>query len=366
MRHLFLLLFCLCTVIASAQSPQKTVLFEKITSAGCGGCAYGDFILDSLEADGINFIPVHIHWHNATHIDSMTTAAGDSILTDYLVLSPSGMIDRVKFDSLNWVPTSFLDGWRELIQERYLDPVYANVWGEARYDSMTRMMEIDVAGEFLMNTSGDIRVNAYVLENGLTGSGDGWDQDNSFHTWPGHPMEGMGNPMTNYTHNHVLTYTAGGPWGEPGIIPPTVNANDTFAHTFQQYIDPWVNDQNLEVVVLVQRFDPDKEMREILNAAMAPLDADTGGTGVGLRETLDYLDFNLYPNPANDQFTLSFKQPQTGAGGITNLVGQDVQSFNLNNQHQLVCDVSYLQAGIYFVWIEDANGKRRTKRLRVH
>ena len=367
-RTLLVLIAFAITLSTTAQTPEKMVLFEKVTSAGCGGCAYGDTILDTMAIAGSQFIPVHIHWHNSTHIDSLTSVDGDSLLVDYLLLSPAGMIDRRKFSDLNMVPVSFLDDWKARIDGQYQEVVYCNVSGVARYDSLTRAMEVDISGEFLQPTSGEIHVNAYLMENGVVGSGPGFDQDNSFHTWPGHFMEGVGNPLTNYTHDHVLRNILGTPWGTPGIVPDPVSAGFTFTHTFQHTVSADLDETQLEVVVLVQRWNTDPNQRDILNANYAAINAtviDTTGNNVGLAESAIAPGFRLYPNPAQSRVDVRFSEAVTGTLGLTDLVGRTQWQQRVNGVASQRVDLQGLPAGVYFVWLEQEDGRRHTQRLVV-
>jgi hypothetical protein len=345
MKKLLTIFFILATTVAVAQTPQKKILMEKISSAGCGGCGYGDYIIDSLMQLNSNVIPVVIHWHNATHIDSLTSPDGDSILADYLAISPSAMFDRKKYSDLNWIATSFLDDWQYRIDERSLDPVAVNVDGVTSYNPATRELTVDVSGEFLITTAGDIRVNAYITENHLVGSGPGWDQDNSFHTWPGHPMEGMGHPMTNYHHNHVVRKMMGGHFGAAGIIPNPVNPNDTFAHTFQYTLDPEWNDNEIEVVVMVQMYHADSSRREILNARLLPVT----GSPVSIDE-VEAAQFNIYPNPGTGIFQVQIENNgEPVLAEVFDLTGRKVTTQMCSGNATTPLDLSKNEKGIYTI-----------------
>lgn len=69
---------------------------------------------------------------------------------------------------------------------------------------------------------------------------------------------------------------------------------------------------------------------------------------------------SLYPNPAQQSVTIKGMQPLT-KGTITNLFGQYVKYFSIDNQKDVTLDISNLPAGIYFVKVN--NNERMIKRF---
>jgi hypothetical protein len=76
----------------------------------------------------------------------------------------------------------------------------------------------------------------------------------------------------------------------------------------------------------------------------------------------DTFEFSIYPNPANDNLTISLGDSQTAVLSICDQLGQVVWlgqiSQGINN-----VNISAFSPGIYFVQIDDLNQNRRTLKL---
>jgi len=91
----------------------------------------------------------------------------------------------------------------------------------------------------LSAVTGDYRLNLYITEDSIVGSGAGYDQHNYYSSqtsggsaWSGSPYVGMADPIVGWSHNHVLRKAVGGAWGTTGIIPVTVAAGSNYTHTY--------------------------------------------------------------------------------------------------------------------------------------
>jgi len=59
----------------------------------------------------------------------------------------------------------------------------------------------------------------------------------------------------------------------------------------------------------------------------------------------------LFPNPADDQITLTIENVEVGYIAIADIIGKEIKRFKANPEH--VYDVSFLRRGIYFVHVLD-------------
>lgn len=91
------------------------------------------------------------------------------------------------------------------------------------------------------------------------------------------------------------------------------------------------------------------------------------GTGINSNQA-DFVQLEIYPNPATDIFSIRFgvAEPQEFRITINNIAGQqvytDVQNFDLGKQVKTI-SINNLEAGLYFVNITDKQGRVTFKKL---
>ncbi len=82
---------------------------------------------------------------------------------------------------------------------------------------------------------------------------------------------------------------------------------------------------------------------------------------IGMNEITPAIKASLYPNPAQQQLTIDISETETTSIVITNLLGQTVFSKTYYGERQLKADISYLNAGIYIVNLQQAQGRLSLK-----
>ncbi len=236
---------------AQSGSYTKNVLIEDFTGAWCVHCPDGArIVMDIKRQHGERVIPVFIH-----NGDAMAIPVGRE-LEQMMGLGgfPSAAIDR----STNPMARSNRGTWGAEANARLrLNPA-VGISIEQRYNAATRELRVTAYAEFLQALAGDLRFNVYLVEDSLSGSGQGWDQ-----TAPGGPIPG-------YVHRHVLRHALGGAQGLAGRIPGRVAAGDLASAEFPSFTIPasW-NPNRVHVVAFVHRAGG-----EVYNAAAQPLGAE--------------------------------------------------------------------------------------------
>jgi hypothetical protein len=81
-------------------------------------------------------------------------------------------------------------------------------------------------------------------------------------------------------------------------------------------------------------------------------------TASSLRKVNDVF-LSVYPNPANDAITIQY--PGMRKVTISNMVGQGIRSLEFQLTDHKVVDISSLEAGVYFITLDTANGIVSTK-----
>jgi hypothetical protein len=349
MKQLFTALILLSAISLQAQPNGKAVLMEKITSAGCPGCAYGGYIMDSVLNTYSNVYSVAIHRADNAHPDSMACADGDSILAEYLWAHPTAMVDRVLWSDFPRVSLT-TSQWFSKIDLRLQEPVVATVGGTTTYDSTTRSLSVTVNGFILWNRETDIRVNAYIVEDSVTGIGPGYDQLNGNNNSPGSPTYGLGDPIVGYIHRNVLRDMLGGHHGEAGVVPNPVSAGTPFSHTFTTTLDSDWDTEKMHVLVLVQRHDPDPDKREIYNVNKIPLNGSVlADLDPSLASPLSArFQLRAFPNPSADQIRVQFPENGNWTLSLRGLTGQVLERYRVQGD-ELFIRKGKLTPGIYFL-----------------
>lgn len=243
--------------------PPKKVILSNHTGAWCIFCPDGYVRLEEALALHGNLIGVSIHTS-----DDMEFPDGQVLNDVYIGGYPSGLIDIFKFSDLASVEISRVS-WNTRVADRltHVVPVSVSI-PDILYDPASRQITATVRGEFFGFTDGDLRFNLWVVEDGVTGSGSGYDQANFYDTESGHPYYGAGNPIIGFVRDRTLRAMLGGTWGTEGIIPPSVSEGGIFTHQYSFVLPAGFDESRIKLIGLVSRYDvSDPENRAILNAA---------------------------------------------------------------------------------------------------
>jgi hypothetical protein len=82
---------------------------------------------------------------------------------------------------------------------------------------------------------------------------------------------------------------------------------------------------------------------------------------LGLKENVSVVNFNVYPNPANGNFTINLKAFQNASYVITDISGKQVKASNLAGEETSV-NCEGLNSGVYFVEV-NADGAKSTQKI---
>lgn len=338
--------------------PEKHFLIEEITGAWCGYCPRAPIIFEKVVKPAYpNAIMVAVHTG-----DAMTCTDGSAAMNAYVSGVPCGFVNR---SNPSPYPVDMSpEQWKGALDK--LDPEFTpadiNVYNY--FDPETKEWKIDVVADFVLDFSGDLRLNCYVIEDGLSGTGSQWAQRNFFNASASEPymeLQGAGDPLPNYVHNHVVRKMLGGSWGAPDIIPNQVYAGERYVYS-QTFVVPdnWNMDQ-VHLIGLLQCYHSDKNKRPILNAKEAELSLKTGVTTLNTESGV-----KVYPNPGKDWINFEFSEAQNYTSlEILDLQGRLIRSIPINsNSPQLIqLDISNLDPGLYFYKAYQANKPANTGRF---
>ena len=130
-------------------------------------------------------------------------------------------------------------------------------------------MKADVEATFTKSMNGDIRLNLMVIEDEVTGTGQGYDQSNYISgnaSFKGHPYFDKPSVIKGYSHRSVVRAYPAGVWGIKNSIPAITSTGEKYTASFTYTVPEEYNAGNILLVGAVQKFGPNANSKEILNA----------------------------------------------------------------------------------------------------
>lgn len=378
-------------------SGTKRVLVEEGSGAWCGWCPDGHFRMHDILAASDKVVGV-IH-HNS---DGMTTTEGNTINSAFATNYPYGVVDRVKFADQE-EPGMNRGDWANKVTERLNAPTPVNVSIVDRvYNESTRTISFKVKANFVDYTTGDIRLNAYIVENNVRGpkisaTSTTWTQlnymsaagDNGNTNYQ--ELKDLPKYMVGYKHQHAVRKVLSGAWGNASVIPTVAAENAEYTQSYTWTIpaennisfdaaDGNINDEyrltvsglaginkhyDMKIVGFVSVFNSDLNKHEVLNVIEVPL---AWNVGVNEEATNQTMPASIYPNPTNGITTVSFTTSLSSKVEITivDITGKKVMDVNnglfAKGEHTIYFDASSLNNGIYFLSVKGEN-ETAVKRL---
>ncbi len=254
----------------TADAAKRRVVVEDHTGAWCGWCVRGTQTLRELSEEyGEDFIPVAVHNGDGMAIQSIQTPLAQKIgLTGY----PSGSVNRMLFSGQSKVVLS--DGaWKSATQIVYDE--FGEVWADIDVEwnlTPQGQLSANVTVTADADASGAYGINLFVMEDGVTGTGSGYNQQNYLSGragFEGHYYYDKPGVIQGYVHDNVLRDMLSGYDGKlKPINKTTIKAGDVFNELFSKNISSQIqNVDKVWVVAVIQNLSDSNF--EIVNAKMA-------------------------------------------------------------------------------------------------
>ena len=344
-------------VVGLSFVPAKKVVYEEATGTWCPWCTRGivglDYMIDTYPE---TFIGIAVH-----NGDPMTITEYDSNLD--VGGYPSGLVDRMSevdpgITALEPAFTTQLD---------VLSPVAVEM--EGAFDYGTNELTITMTSTFAAPFSNDIRFNLVITEDGVTGTGSGYDQANAYANNSNGPMGGFESlpatiPASEMVYNHVARAILGDWEGTMGSITTPVDFDGTSSYTYTYTVPADQVVENMHFVAMVI----DQSNGSIMNANQIKFE------DLDITLDADDLAFNnnlakVYPNPFSEStiIDLDLVEKAEVAVQVYNSVGQLVSERNygeLVGEQILPFNAAKLADGTYFIHVRVADEvitKRVTK-----
>ncbi len=344
-------------VISHAQT--KKVLLEEFTGANCGNCPLGSYYADSMLALYPNLISVSLHAYQVT--DAMDFPEIDTLDNTYSQGAPLAAIDRICGGSSSTQTAVFVNTWNGNIQQRLSVPAALTVSIVPSWNSSTRNISAQVGIDILSNIpAGDYRLSLYIVEDSVTGTGAGYDQESFYDTDPNSPFFGMGNPIVGFVHKHVARALLPSSWGLQGLIPSAPITGQNFNHTFNYALPALYDENRVHLVAFVYRFTSNHTGDEVLNVSEEKLLQSPAGVLGNIPGT----EIEVYPNPFSQRVVLKFVQGIEDASFILyDLYGKKIKSLENISGGSIILHRGNLESGIYFYQVIDGKKKAYSGKL---
>ena len=373
-------------IVGISQIPNRNVLLEEFSTAICGYCPGGLTLIEQIMAtiDSTFVIPVSIHAGFGT--DAMTTTEADTLASDLdLQGAPTAAVNRelyygasgpyygnqgltIKLDDIGY-PNNL----QPAVEAEYgvVSPV--GITASNSYNPQTREVSVTVNSTFYGPATGDFRMNCYVIEDSVVGSGAGYDQHSYYWSSPAanvNPWYHVGSysasngyaTIRGYVHHHVDRKLMNGTWGEAsgtGNIPHTPTPGTTYSQTFTYTLPSTIRSKFVTLVPFVSQYNSsfrNSEYNMVWNALAMPLNTATGINEATVAHSDNIV---LYPNPAQNMVTLAYTLDNDAklSFEVYNILGEMVSSEGQTNfdkgSYTTGINTAPFANGIYFVTVKD-------------
>lgn len=349
--------------------PAKAVLIEEFTTAACQYCPDGTTVMNQiLDANPHTVLGVGVHAGFGT--DAMTTTDHSTLANQYTSGAPAAMIDRVLFKGEEEVGTN-RGIWEDyaLMQKEVSVPLAVSA--TTTYDANTRQLNVEASAKFYGPVKDSLRINAYIVEDSVSGSGSGYSQVNAYNTDNTSEWYQKGNPIVGFQHRHVGRQLFGGPWGSSNSIPEQTVDGDVFTQSYNRVLPATWDADQITVIVFVQKWSSNVNNRPIINAIEVGLN-DTKSSEVipsvyvpstGIAEVQSNISqVSVYPNPTTDVLNIAYtvNNNTNVSFEVSSLIGETLTSFapsaKANGAYRTQLNTSNFANGVYFVNVIE-NGK---------
>ena len=328
-----------------SQIPEKNVLIEEVTGTWCGYCPMGGYVLQSIIDTAENAIGASLHFGDIMEAEGMS-GYDDAYINAY----PSATFDREFFKEDGKAAFSRSD-WGEKYLQRLAEISPASINVSTTYNSETRLLKIDLEGTFHTSIEEDeYRFNIYIIEDSVSGGSD-YDQSNYFNDTDGNPFEGLGNPIENYQHMHVVRQSIGGSWGIESSISESIISDADFDYSYSVTLPETYDESNISVIGFIQHYSDNENDREILNSKEIHL-SDAGHSDLSESQLANKI--LLFPNPALNYTKIVFDNIKDEnitieISTIDGKVLQSINNWNTTVNNTLNINLNNYTSGIYYV-----------------
>jgi len=241
----------------------KKVLIEEFTGAWCGYCPDGAHIVESIINDN-NGKVVGVSLHSG---DAMEVAHTNFLETTYQNTGyPSGMVDRVSINGSTSLNRGY---WESVANAQLSETAVCGLAIISEVNGQNATVEVHAGFNSTLNGD-DYRLTVYLIEDGVTGTGYGYDQSNYYNEVAESPFNNLGNPIEGYEHNHTLRAILSESLGDAIMVSEMASGGEhieTYTVDLSSY-----NKNKLSIVAFVTKIGSTIAEHEIMNVQKCDID----------------------------------------------------------------------------------------------
>lgn len=366
-------------VITLSAVPVRNVLLEEFTTAACQYCPDAGSRLIDIIGRNTNMFLASLHAGFGT--DAMTIPDHSTVATQYTTSAPAVMVDRVYYDSELGADIGFYndpyDRWEPYANARKLVTTPVGIIADNTYDSATRVLTVNASAKFYSAITDEFRINCYIIEDSVSGTGSGYNQQNAYNNDQSSPWYQKGSPIVNYQHRHVVRQMMGGAWGSSGSVPTTTVEGTVYTKQFTYTLPVSWDVSQITLIPLVQHYSAGNKFdRQIMNALELHLNtADSTGAVItsAILETKgsSVRAMDIFPNPTSDILNIDYSVTSSAkiSFDVFNIIGQSVHSIapeNLSSgEYRNQINTANFNNGVYFVALKEGNKVVKTLKFIV-
>jgi len=279
----------------------KMVVSEEGTGTWCQWCPRGAVFMDQFNTKYSQFW-AGIAVHNG---DPMTVTDYDASFGALISGYPSSLVDRGTDVDPSGMTPDFLT--------RVQVAPKAFITNGATWDAASRTLNVSVTADFQASANNNYKLACVLTEDGVTGTGSGYNQSNAYSGGNNGVMggyEALGNPVpaAQMVYDHVARAIAPSFSGYTNSFPATVASGDMHTINFSFVLPNTWNENEIHIVGLL--IDPQGRIDNAGKATIteAVTNGYVNGSNAGIYEVNDtQLDesVKIYPNPTSSFTNIS-------------------------------------------------------------
>lgn len=328
----------------------KMVVSEEGTGTWCQWCPRGAVFMDQFNTKYSQFW-AGIAVHNG---DPMTVTDYDASFGALISGYPSSLVDRGTDVDPSGMTPDFLT--------RVQVAPKAFITNGATWDAASRTLNVSVTADFQASVNNNYKLACVLTEDGVTGTGSGYNQSNAYSGGNNGVMggyEALGNPVpaAQMVYDHVARAIAPSFSGYTNSFPATVASGDMHTINFSFVLPNTWNENEIHIVGLL--IDPQGRIDNAGKATIteAVTNGYVNGSNAGIYEVNDtQLDesVKIYPNPTSSftNISINLKASSEVEVSIVDLSGKIMSQRNyglLNGNTNLPLNVNSYSSGVYMV-----------------
>ena len=338
---------------------NKAVLIEEATGTWCPWCPRGAVYLDLLSKKyDATFVPIAVH-----NNDPMTVTAYDALVrsTPGFTGFPSVILNRNTVTDPSTSESPFLD--------RISVPAPAYFVTGAKFDASTRKLDVSVTTIFQEDVNTPMWINMILTEDGVKGTGSGYNQANAYAGGAAGPMGGyeiLPNPVpaSQMVYDHVGRFLTGVQKAADNSLDGPYANGASAVRYFSFTIPQNMNVDKFHLIPVLLSADG------FQNAGQSTMAEALSNGYVKADDVLVSESFQAYPNPAQNEFNIDFQVKKTSdvVLELTDITGKVLERktfTQLNGDYTLPIQTHQWNAGMYMVTIR-TNDNIITKKVFVN